>query len=105
MARGRNVRCGDEIWRVSYCLICPQRCLVMAAGQEMRKCHGGFHQTDARIKGAQTDGALQVLDRAVRLAEKCSHPSAVIPRCRQVWIERERPVDANETAFEIADNV
>jgi hypothetical protein len=50
-------------------------------------------------RGAQTHGALQVLDRADWLAEKYSHPSAAIPRRRQVWIERERPIDTNETAL------
>jgi hypothetical protein len=51
---------------------------------------------------AQTHGALRVLDRADWLAEKYSHPRAVIPRRRQVQIERERPVDTNDTALEVA---
>src|SRR6266536_2478880 len=105
MAGSGNVCCGDEIWRVSYCPICPRGRLVMVSGEEMRKRHRGLHQTDARIERAQADGARQVLDRDDRLAEQYSHPGAVIPRRREVWIERERPIDATGTAFDIADDV
>ena len=57
------------------------------------------------IAWAQAHGTLIVFDNQFRFAENDFYPAAVSPRCGQVRIERERPIDKRGAGAEVVDQI
>src|SRR5690348_1244124 len=71
----------------------------------MSQCHAALHIEHDGIEWAQPDGTSEATNRLLGLPAKRSHPATVIPRCRQVRIQLERPIDHRNTVIESADHV
>src|SRR5580700_12240608 len=79
----------------------PQRGFTITTRDEVRVPGDLVHDEHEWIERAQSDRALNMLDRHIRLTEKSPHPSTCIPRSRQIRIERQRPVDQCNSAFAV----
>src|SRR5260370_40945916 len=77
----------------------------MPAGKEMGMWGGGSRPVGQRIERAQAHCSREVFDRDLRVAEPNPDPPAHDPRCRQVRVEQNGPVDKSDSCIELDSDI
>src|SRR5262249_23521333 len=75
---------------------------IVTASVKVSVRHPVLNHRDMRIKRAQAQCAIKALYRCIRFTDPGLDPAAEPPCRREVWIERERPINKSHTSVEVA---